>query len=1355
VWRWTRRLATLVVALVAAALVILFTADLGRIHIGGQSLRTLAERTASDYLRRPMHIGSIRALITPGDFELRDVVIEGVTAEHRPFLRADALTVHVPWWTLLRPDPELNLEVRMNDWDMLVETWSEGPYRHNLPRLAPDRREPAGPRPFRTTIRFVYARDGRFTYEDHGVPWSVVAPSLSFDFVRADPLNTYVGTARFEGGTVRIQDFEPMAADMTTRFSLDGGLVQLQHIDLVTDGAVSHINGVVDFSHWPEQTYNVSSTMDFGRMREIFFARENWDLQGEGEFHGVFHLFDGGRSLIGQFASDRLQLDDLVFPDLHGVLEWLPDRFAVTHAESTLDGGRTRFSYALSPLGTPTGATASFHANYEDVDLSRLIARLGVDPIALDGTAEGTIDLQWPNGHFSSALVGSGRTVVAPPEGEALAPADLPADVRAGPREPAPFDPTPLAAPVSLGANLSYRFTPDRLTFEDSWVATPTTFVAFSGTTAYGEASEFPFQVTSLDWQASDRLLAAILTVFGASTNAVEVGGYGTFDGAMTGSFRAPRVAGRFRADAMRAWDVEWGRATGDLVIENSYLDIAEGVIGDPEGAHIRADGRFSLGFPRADGGEEIDARVVVTTWPLADLRHAFGLDDWPVDGTVGLADLQLVGAYRGPTGDGTLRIADGVAWGEHFASATGTLAFETTGLRINPLEMRKDTGVIEGAAWVGWNGTYSFDAAGDRIPVQALDNFRFVQPSLTGLLNFKSTGAGAFDDPQYEFIGTVPDLAIGEEGIGQVTGHLTVADDVLTIVQLDGTSSRLQVTGGGQIALNESSDAELRFRFFETSIDPYLKYVAPEVSPYTRIIASGTVRVLGPLGDPTRLLVDTTVDDAAFTLFDYDLRNDGAIHLTLADDEFRIGSLRLAGPDTELAVAGGIDFGARTIDLAADGQANLAIMQLFFTDLSASGSAVLAATVEGTLDEPQLRGQAEVAGGSIRHFSLPHSLTDINGPIRFDPTGINVSALSARMGDGEVTFEGSITLRGYRPEEFNLAARGTSMRLRYPEGLTSTVNADLLLSGPINEPLLSGLIQVLNATYAPRLDEGFLSLAAGGAVGVPGGGGEPTPEAFPLRFDIDIVMPPTPVIRNRDAIIEASATLHYSGTLGQPGLTGQIVIERGEVFFTGNRYVVRRGFIDFLNPNDPQPVFDIEAETRPRAAGQTFTVTVQVSGTLSDLQPTLTSDPWLPQTELLALLFGGTPDLGRAEQLALGSPQLAQERLLQTAGAVLLTSPLSSRIGTAFTDVLPLDTVQITPILGFEGGGQQLNPTARVTLGRRISSRVYLTYSRAFNDAQSEIILLEYEQSDLVSWILSRNEDRTFALDFRIRHVF
>ena len=34
-------------------------------------------------------------------------------------------------------------------------------------------------------------------------------------------------------------------------------------------------------------------------------------------------------------------------------------------------------------------------------------------------------------------------------------------------------------------------------------------------------------------------------------------------------------------------------------------------------------------------------------------------------------------------------------------------------------------------------------------------------------------------------------------------------------------------------------------------------------------------------------------------------------------------------------------------------------------------------------------------------------------------------------------------------------------------------------------------------------------------------------------------------------------------------------------------------------------------------------------------------------------------------------------------------------------------------------------------------------------------IMVLEYDQSDRLSWILSQNEDRTYALDFRVRHTF
>jgi hypothetical protein len=67
------------------------------------------------------------------------------------------------------------------------------------------------------------------------------------------------------------------------------------------------------------------------------------------------------------------------------------------------------------------------------------------------------------------------------------------------------------------------------------------------------------------------------------------------------------------------------------------------------------------------------------------------------------------------------------------------------------------------------------------------------------------------------------------------------------------------------------------------------------------------------------------------------------------------------------------------------------------------------------------------------------------------------------------------------------------------------------------------------------------------------------------------------------------------------------------------------------------------------------------------------------------------------------------------------------------------------------------LNPTARLTIGKRISDRVYLTFSRSLNTiVNDQIVLLEYDESDRVSWILSRNEDsQTYALEFRVRHIF
>jgi hypothetical protein len=81
----------------------------------------------------------------------------------------------------------------------------------------------------------------------------------------------------------------------------------------------------------------------------------------------------------------------------------------------------------------------------------------------------------------------------------------------------------------------------------------------------------------------------------------------------------------------------------------------------------------------------------------------------------------------------------------------------------------------------------------------------------------------------------------------------------------------------------------------------------------------------------------------------------------------------------------------------------------------------------------------------------------------------------------------------------------------------------------------------------------------------------------------------------------------------------------------------------------------------------------------------------------------------------------------------------------------------QISPsLIGSGAEGDPLSPSARIILGRRISNRAYLTFTRSLGQAtRDQVIVLEYDQSDRMGWVLTQNPDRTFSIEFRFRHVF
>jgi translocation and assembly module TamB len=661
----------------------------------------------------------------------------------------------------------------------------------------------------------------------------------------------------------------------------------------------------------------------------------------------------------------------------------------------------------------------------------------------------------------------------------------------------------------------------------------------------------------------------------------------------------------------------------------------------------------------------------------------------------------------------------------------------------------------MTGAAWIGWDGTYSFTADGDKIPVESLKSLENPTAPLSGVLRFKASGTGTFDAPEYDVNLGIVDLFAADEGIGQLTGHLGLRGDLLTL-DFEAASPRLAVSGAGRVALTDEMDGELTVRFNQTSLDPYLRFFEPRLSPFTNAIAGGTVRVTGELANPEHLLVEARVEDLALTLFDYQLRNEGVIELDLDRQRVEIGQLKLRGDGTQLQLGGGLDLAARTLDVKATGDASLGILQGFFRDLRSSGVATVAAGVSGTLDKPEFSGTATIANGRIRHFLMPRSLDQINGTASFDAGGLRLDGVTATLGGGTVTFGGRIPLEGFVPGALSLTAVGERMRINYPEGFRSEIDADITLSGTVQSPLLTGTVTVRDAVYERRFETTPNLFDFGGktlAPGAPAGA-----SAIPLRFDIQIDAPPGSLrIQNNVARLEAAADLRLQGTYDRPQLSGRAEISRGDLTFEGNRYTVTRGTIDFVNPASIVPYFDFEAETRVRYADQTYRVTIAVLGTPDRIAPTITSDPPLPMADIVALLLGQEPTGNLNELRALSATRTTQSEadIVRALASRLLASPFSAPIDRITEEVFGGGTtVLITPSIGTEE--DPLAPTARLVIGQRISSRAYLTFSRGLgNSTHQQILVLEYDQSDRVSWIITQNGDRTFAIDFRVRHVF
>ncbi|HSG40141.1 MAG TPA: translocation/assembly module TamB domain-containing protein, partial [Thermoanaerobaculia bacterium] len=369
-------------------------------------------------------------------------------------------------------------------------------------------------------------------------------------------------------------------------------------------------------------------------------------------------------------------------------------------------------------------------------------------------------------------------------------------------------------------------------------------------------------------------------------------------------------------------------------------------------------------------------------------------------------------------------------------------------------------------------------------------------------------------------------------------------------------------------------------------------------------------------------------------------------------------------------------------------------------------------------------------------------------GFLSFNRDRITIEEMQARFGNGTVEVaQGTLILPGSGRElsyRLDLQARGISMR--FPEFLLNRGDALITLASTEGGRRISGNVDLERSLYVEDVPIDLLAVIRNLFERQRQELVETDDFQATTELALDIRGPDALRVRNNVANLTGDIQLRVDGTVAQPVLFGEVEVnEGGTLVFSDNEYEVQRGLLTFGSTSRIDPVIDLVATTEI----QQFDITLNIGGTLNQPDINFSSDSNLADLEILGLIAtGARPDLGTvpdrpANQDAAAS-RAAQDFLVGQAA-----SAISKRVGQLF----PFDRFQV--FVPENQGSGQTSTGLGVTVGRRLSRDVFVTYTYDPASNQQYIVQVEWQVRKNVTMVLTREGDDSFAIDAQWQRRF
>jgi len=817
-------------------------------------------------------------------------------------------------------------------------------------------------------------------------------------------------------------------------------------------------------------------------------------------------------------------------------------------------------------------------------------------------------------------------------------------------------------------------------------------------------------------------------------TIAAALGGRWEWDGDLRMDRQGLRFDGAVRARDLKWHEVAIGDIDADIHYDGQRLTIDHLTLRTAGGGAASIAG--SIDFPR---GGRLDLRGDVRDAPAPLLAALAGLDietAGPVSGQGTVSGSFAEPRYEATVAAGPLAIAgvtlDSVAGGVTLGD--GVLAARDLRVRLGEGTVRCDGGLDLRP------GTAS---PGVDIEALGIDPARLATLlegiPMAGIFSGSAHLEGDLAAPGGSVRIDGHDVRLHDLAAGDVTVEATLAPgEPRSTATIRATAAARSLTAAGTIGMGGDWPIDLVVEAGDMTLRG--SELAEGIPDEVALSLGGRARFAGAGTRPSAIEGTITLTRAGLAVGSAGAMNEQPVQATLAAGRLEVHPAVLAGAGTRIELEAGLDLDPLgTVHLDARGRFDLALLRSFVRGLQAEGQGDIALAVSGLRRDPAFRGTLTMRAPHIRYGDLPFPIDDVDESITFDGITARIESLSFKAGGGLVEGSGE-ALIGQSGVTRGLAAilaadirlKGKGVRATFPPGLRSLSDTELRLVYDPTGAELSGAIDFVRGVYDRdfRIESSILRGKGVALFGV-------TPPAEPLaslRLDLALRANEQIWLRNDFGRIEGQVDLQVTGTAGRPSVAGRITaLDGSTIDFNRVRYRVVSGTIDFNDPEVINPYFNLIAET---TVGE-YSVTLRVEGTADDFRYELSSNPSLPEADIVALLITGQPP----STFGSGSSAFTADNV-----SAYLAGQFTQQVSSKFLGKVAPDMIAIDPLSVVA----QEQSATRVTLAKQITPDLRVTYSDLLGASAGASYQLDYMLARNVGFSSLRDTNGSIGGDLR-----